>query len=564
MSQVNAEGSQGGASTVESGRNLAKIIAASSAGTLIEWYDFYIFASLATVVSAKFFPEGDGLIGFLKTLAVIWVGFAVRPFGAIFFGYLGDIIGRKYTFLVTLLLMGGATFAIGLMPTYKDFEGWGLGLMAPILLLVLRILQGLALGGEYGGAATYIAEHSPDGKRGFWTSWIQTTATLGLFVSLGVILTCRLSMSPEDFANWGWRVPFLLSIFLVVFSYYLRLRMKESPLFSKMKAAGKGSKNPILESFGNWYNLKYVLVVLFGATAGQGVVWYTGQFYALFFLQKTVKVELTQSNIIIGVALLIATPFFVMMGSLSDKIGRKPIILAGCLLAAVTYVPIFHGIYDHGSIERKTPDEKVGVVQVGEPKVVKLISEDKAHQAGPGDTLTTSTYTRAYTDGSVAKFTKVVVDPAGAENPQRVSSTLTEIKLGTGPLVMTIALVAVLVTYVTMVYGPIAAFLVEMFPTRIRYTSMSLPYHIGNGVFGGLVPFAGTWLAAIAVPAAAGSTDAGFFTRLLGPVVAPLAKLFGGQQFVGLIYPIAIALLTLVVGTVFLREKRNVKMHEEE
>jgi len=549
---------------VESKRNLARIISASSAGTLIEWYDFYIFASLATVVSAKFFPQGEGLIGFLKTLATIWVGFAVRPFGAIFFGYIGDLIGRKYTFLITLLIMGGATFAIGLLPTYKTLDGMGLAWLAPILLLALRVLQGLALGGEYGGAATYIAEHCPDGNRGFWTSWIQTTATLGLFVSLGVILTCRLSMKPEDFEAWGWRIPFLLSIFLVVFSYYLRMKMKESPLFSRMKAAGKGSKNPIAESFLNWYNLRFVLIALFGATAGQGVVWYTGQFYALFFLQKTVMIELTQSNIIIGAALLIATPFFIIMGSLSDKIGRKPIILLGCLLAVVTYVPIFHGINDQGDITKKQLVEgAAGVVAKGEPKVEKILAEDKARGATVGDTVTTASFTRTFTDGTTSTLTKTSIVYADASKPPKETAREYDLRLGTGPLIVTIGLIAVLVLYVTMVYGPIAAFLVEMFPTRIRYTSMSLPYHIGNGVFGGLVPFAGTWLAAIAVKGAAESKDAGTFTKLLNPVVEPLASLFGGAKYVGLIYPITIAALTFCIGLVFIREKKNVKMQEE-
>lgn len=533
--------------TVESRRGLWKIIGASSAGTLIEWYDFYIFASLAAVVSGKFFPAGDGLVGFLKILATIWVGFAVRPFGAIFFGYLGDIIGRKYTFLVTLMIMGGATFGIGLMPTYDQLEkAAGLGFLAPAILLVLRILQGLALGGEYGGAATYIAEHSPDGERGFWTSWIQTTATLGLFVSLGVILTCKLTMSAEAFSEWGWRIPFLLSILLVIFSYYLRLKMKESPLFQRMKASGKGSKNPIKESFGNWYNMKFVLIALFGATAGQGVVWYTGQFYALFFLQKSLNVELAQSNIIIGVALLLATPFFIVMGSLSDKIGRKPIIMLGCFLAMVTYVPIFHGISFQADLNKKTLAEN-GVVLVGEPRTEKVAAEDARLGVVPGDTLTTSVYERKYTDGTTATETRRVYTRGAAASEVSASSTISDVRLGTGALILTIALVAVLVTYVTMVYGPIAAFLVELFPTRIRYTSMSLPYHIGNGVFGGLVPFAATWMA----------------TSSLASADSPLTRLMGGPKYVGLIYPIAVAAITLVVGLIFIREKRNVRMHDE-
>jgi MHS family proline/betaine transporter-like MFS transporter len=541
-------------------RNLATIIAGSSAGTLIEWYDFYIFASLASVVSAKFFPA-EGTLAFLKTLATIWVGFAVRPFGAIFFGHIGDLIGRKYTFLVTLLIMGGATFAIGLLPTYKTLEAQHLGWLAPWLLLALRVLQGLALGGEYGGAATYIAEHCPDGERGYWTSWIQTTATLGLFVSLGVILACRLSFG-TDFDAWGWRVPFLLSIVLVIFSYILRMRMKESPLFTRMKASGKASKNPFAESFLNWYNLKYVLIALFGATAGQGVVWYTGQFYALFFLQKTVNIELTQSNIMIGAGLLIATPFFIVMGALSDRIGRKPIILAGCLLAVLTYVPIFHGLANQGDLSTKKLVEG-STSQVGEAKVEKVAGEDKVRGVGAGDAVTTTNYTKSYTDGTTSKMTKTVIAYADASKPAKETSKDFDIKLGTTPMLITIGLIALLVFYVTMVYGPIAAFLVEMFPTRIRYSSMSLPYHIGNGVFGGLVPFAATFLAAIAVKDAATKPDAGPFTKMLNPIVSPLTDLFGGAKYVGLIYPIVIAGLTFIIGLIFIREKRDVRMMDE-
>ena len=497
---------------VESRSNLRRIIFASSAGTLIEWYDFYIFASLATVVSAKFFPEGEGIMAFLKTLAVVWVGFAVRPFGAIVFGHLGDIIGRKHTFLVTLLIMGGATFGIGLLPTYDS-----IGVAAPIILLALRILQGLALGGEYGGAATYIAEHAPDGQRGYWTSWIQTTATLGLFASLGIILLCRLTLPAAAFNGWGWRIPFLLSIILVVFSYYLRRRMKESPVFQRMKASGRGSRNPFKDSFLNRVNLRYVLVALFGATAGQGVVWYTGQFYALFFLQRTVKIELVQSNIIIGAGLLIGTPFFILAGRLSDRIGRKPIMLAGCLLSVLTYLPIFMGLAAQGDLARKTP--------AGPPIAL----------AAPADAApTTELFRHTYTDGTTAIETRSNVDG--------VHSAFADVSLGTTPLLITIALVFVLVFYVTLVYGPIAAFLVELFPTRIRYTSMSLPYHVGNGVFGGLVPFAATWIAA--------------YMTLHHPG-HPLAP------YAGLAYPIAIAMLTLIVGGLFIREGRDIRIDDD-
>ena len=437
-------------------RSLRTVIAASSVGTLIEWYDFYIFGSLATIISASFFPQDHPTAAFLATLATFATGFVVRPFGAIVFGRIGDLVGRKHAFLVTLLIMGGSTCAIGLLPTYGQ-----IGIAAPILLLVLRLLQGLALGGEYGGAATYVAEHSPDGKRGYYTSFIQTTATLGLFVSLGVILACRKWMGETAFGQWGWRIPFLLSLVLVAFSYWLRMKLQESPVFAAMKAAGKGSKRPIRDSFGHKENLKLVLLALFGATAGQGVVWYTGQFYALFYLQKVLNVEFVMSNIIVGAALVLGTPFFVVFGALSDKIGRKPIMMAGCLLAVVLYWPIYHAM-----------TAAAGFI--------------------PG----------------------VGGAPGTSPNPN-------------APLLTALVLAQVLL--VTMVYGPIAAFLVELFPTRIRYTSMSLPYHIGNGVFGGLVPFIGT---------------------------AVVAKT--GNMYAGLFYPMAVAAVTFVVGMLFIKERRNV------
>lgn len=530
---------------VESKSALWKIIGASSAGTLIEWYDFYIFGSLAAILATKFFPPQDELAAFLYTLGTFAAGFIVRPFGAIFFGYMGDMIGRKYTFLVTLLLMGGATFAIGLVPSY---EQWGIA--SGFIILTLRLLQGLALGGEYGGAATYVAEHSPDGQRGFYTSWIQTTATLGLFVSLGVVLACRKLTTEAQFNEWGWRIPFLLSIFLVIFSYFLRLKMKESPLFVRMKSSGKASKNPIKESFGNWFNLKFVLIALFGATAGQGVVWYTGQFYALTFMQKSLFVDFVQTNYIIGLALLIATPFFVMMGSLSDRIGRKPIILAGCALAVVFYLPIFHGLSDQADLSKKTLTSEVAL---GEPVVKTHDKADKALGVNAGDVTTTTKTTLSYSDGSVATKTIVAfayADAAAAtEKKLPASKTSFTIKLGTGQMVISIALVAVLVTFVTMVYGPIAAFLVEMFPTKIRYTSMSLPYHIGNGIFGGLVPLTATWLAAKA--AQEGSWASG------------LASTVGGAKYVGLLYPMLIALATVIIGIIFVRDKKGVVMHED-
>lgn len=525
-------------SQAESKRNLWTVIAASSAGTLIEWYDFYIFASLAVIVSGQFFPEEEGIIGFIKTLAVVWIGFVVRPFGALVFGRLGDLVGRKYTFLVTLLIMGGATFFIGLLPTYQQA-----GILAPIMLLVLRVLQGLALGGEYGGAATYVAEHCPDEKRGFYTSWIQTTATLGLFVSLGVILFCRTVLFTDaEFRAWGWRVPFWLSLLLVVFSFILRMRLQESPLFQKVKASGKASKNPLTESFGNWANLKIVLLALFGATAGQGVVWYTGQFYALAFIQKTLVIEFAQSNYIIGAALLLATPFFIVWGALSDRIGRKWIMLAGCLLALLTYIPIYHRMAAVADLSTKTvaPD---GEKPVGEPKTAVAEKVDNASGAKVGDVVTTTRLQRLYTDGTKATFTQYSVQPADKSQPPVIKSVAAEVKLSDSGAITMVLLVAIQVFYVTMVYGPIAAFLVELFPTKIRYTSMSLPYHIGNGVFGGLVPFAATWI------------STAFSDPNAGPTVRAINNFFGGAKFAGLVYPMFIAALTLVIGAIFVRER---------
>jgi MFS family permease len=425
-----------------------KVIGASAAGTMIEWYDFYIFGSLAAIVSGLFFPSENPTAGFLLTLATFATGFAVRPFGAIFFGRIGDLIGRKYAFLVTLLIMGGATFLIGLLPTYKT-----IGIFAPVILVLLRLLQGLALGGEYGGAAVYVAEHVPDNKRGYYTSYIQTTATLGLFVSLGVILAARTSMTEADFKSWGWRVPFLLSIVLVLMSLYIRLKLKESPLFTKLKTEGKTSTAPLRDSLGNRKNWKVILLVLFGAAAGQAVVWYTGQFYALFFLQNVLKVEFVRANIIVAVALALGTPFFIVFGALSDRWGRKRIMMAGNLIAALSYYPIYQ---------------------------------------------------------AMSAYSKPVNTP------------------------MLILLVFIQVIFVTMVYGPIAAFLVEAFPAKIRYTSLSLPYHIGNGWFGGFTPLIAT---------------------------AVVART--GHIYAGLWYPISIALLTFVVGSLFLRESKDVKIWDE-
>jgi MHS family proline/betaine transporter-like MFS transporter len=484
------------------------VISASSVGTLIEWYDFYIFGSLATILAQQFFPKENPTAAFLSTLATFAAGFIVRPFGALVFGRLGDLVGRKYTFLVTLILMGGSTFAIGLIPNYES-----IGVFAPILVLILRLLQGLALGGEYGGAATYVAEHAPDARRGFFTSFIQTTATLGLFVSLGVILGVRQSMSLDDFSSWGWRIPFILSALLVVVSIYIRLKMQESPLFSKIKAEGTLSKNPLKESFANKKNLGLVLLTLFGATAGQGVVWYTGQFYALTFIQKTCSVEFVQSYYIIGIALLIGTPLFIVFGSWSDTFGRKYIMLAGMLLAVLTYRPIYKQMYSLADVSQKK--------EITEMKLItnSTITNDI------GEPVQVQTQQYFYDDeSSMKEITKTV---NGTSNKTK------EVTLGKSAYYWMIILVLIQVVYVTMVYGPIAAFLVELFPTRIRYTSMSLPYHIGNGVFGGLTPFIATSLYE------ASRTEA-------NP---------GGDPFAGLWYPIVVASITFIIGLLFLKNK---------
>lgn len=510
----------------ESPNSLRTVIAASSAGTLIEWYDFYLFGALSPIIATHFFPNTNPTAAFLSTLATFAAGFVVRPFGAVFFGRIGDLIGRKYTFLLTLLLMGGSTFAIGMVPGYAQ-----IGVAAPLVVLVLRLLQGLALGGEYGGAATYVAEHSPDHRRGYYTSWIQTTATLGLFVSLGVILACRLNMGESAFSEWGWRVPFLLSIVLVVLSYILRARLRESPVFQRMKAEGKGSSRPLRDSFADRANLRLVLIALFGATAGQGVVWYTGQFYALTFIQKSLNIAFVSANVIVAAALLAATPLFIVFGALSDRTGRKPIIMAGCLLAAVLYVPIYHQMSRSADLSR-----------LGVPVGSELV-EDRRTIAGGAQTAE-SRHVDRYACGTTVTRVVITKSELGADKPE--TNTTTTIH-PSGSMAVTLgALVFVQVLLVTMVYGPIAAFLVELFPTRIRYTSMSLPYHLGNGVFGGLTPFIATALAA----AAAASPDAWY------------SRLVGGPMFVGLIYPMAIAAMTLVVGVLLVKERRGVRIED--
>lgn len=484
-------------------KKIWSVITASSVGTLIEWYDFYIFGSLATILSEQFFPSANPTAAFLSTLATFAAGFVVRPFGALVFGRLGDIVGRKYTFLLTLVLMGGSTFAIGLVPGYAS-----IGVFAPLSVLLLRLIQGLALGGEYGGAATYVAEHSPQRQRGYFTSFIQTTATLGLFVSLGVILGVKKAMAPEAFADWGWRIPFLLSIFLVAISIYIRMKMEESPLFAKAKAEGKTSANPLKESFAKKGNLKMVLLALFGATAGQGVIWYTGQFYAMSFMEKTCAISFDQTRYITAVALIIGTPFFIIFGAWSDKIGRKAIMMAGMLIAIVCYQPIYRQMYALSNVQEKTEDK----------------SQLAIHREANAETqLVTQTTTHYYTDGT--QLTETSREKEGAKPEIKK-----EVTLNTGGFWAMVFLIAVQVIFVTMVYGPIAAFLVELFPTRIRYTSMSLPYHIGNGIFGGLTPFIATFL----------STN---------------------DPFAGLWYPIGIAAVCLVIGTLYLSGKYQEMEH---
>ncbi|MDO8305382.1 MFS transporter [Herminiimonas sp.] len=530
-----------------------KVIFASSLGTVFEWYDFYLYGSLAAIIAKQFFAGTDPNTAFIFALLAFAAGFIVRPFGAVVFGRLGDMIGRKYTFLVTIVIMGASTFIVGLLPNYAS-----IGIAAPIILVALRILQGLALGGEYGGAATYVAEHAPDDKRGAFTSWIQTTATMGLFMSLLVILGTRTAIGEAAFADWGWRIPFLLSIFMLAISVWIRLSMAESPAFVKMKSEGRTSKAPLTEAFGQWKNLKIVILALVGLTAGQAVVWYTGQFYALFFLTQTLKVDGATANILIAASLLLATPFFVIFGTLSDKIGRKPIIMAGCLIAALTYFPIFSALthYANPALEAALKDAPVVVTAdpatcqfqfnpTGTKKFTsscdivkaKLAAASVAYSnedAAPGTVATVKvgdTVLSSYDAKGLSKedatakdkaFSKELADAIKAKGyPTKADSS--QINYG-----MTLFLLFILVIYVTMVYGPIAAMLVEMFPTRIRYTSMSLPYHIGNGWFGGLLPTTAFALVA-----------------------------FKGDIYYGLWYPIIIALGTFVIGMLFVKETKD-------
>ncbi|KQQ97452.1 MFS transporter [Massilia sp. Leaf139] len=534
-----------------------KVIFASSLGTVFEWYDFYLYGSLAAIIGKQFFL-GDPTTSFIFALLTFAAGFIVRPFGALVFGRLGDMIGRKYTFLVTILLMGASTFIVGLLPGYAT-----IGIAAPIILVTLRILQGLALGGEYGGAATYVAEHAPEGKRGFFTAWIQTTATMGLFLSLLVILATRTVVGEEDFTAWGWRIPFLLSVILLGVSVWIRLSMNESPAFAKMKAEGKTSKAPLSEAFLNGKNAKIVILALVGLTMGQAVVWYTGQFYALFFLTQTLKIDGATANILIAVALLLATPFFIVFGSLSDRIGRKWIILGGCIIAAATYFPIFKAITHYGNPALEQAIATAPVTVVADPATCNFQVDPSGTRKFPASC---DIATRMLTNASVNYTT--IDAPAGtvaqikvgdkviqsfnasmtadglnfdADSKAKEAALKTEV-VGTLKAAgypekadptrinkpMLVLLLFILVLYVTMVYGPIAAMLVEMFPTRIRYSAMSLPYHIGNGWFGGLLP-----------------------TISFALVAA------NGNIYYGLWYPIIIALITVVIGGLFVRETKD-------
>ncbi len=529
-------------------REEKKVIIASSTGTVFEWYDFYLAGSLAANISANFFSGVNPTAGFIFTLLSFAAGFAVRPFGALFFGRLGDLIGRKYTFLVTMMVMGIATFVVGLLPGYAS-----IGIAAPIAFIACRLLQGLALGGEYGGAATYVAEHAPQNRRGFYTSFIQITATFGLFLSLIVILALRLSMSAESFAAWGWRVPFLLSILLLGISIWIRLQLQESPAFTKMKAEGSLSKAPLSEAFGQWKNAKIGLIALIGGTAGQAVVWYAGQFYALFFLTQTLKVDGTTANVLIALSLLLGTPFFVVFGALSDKIGRKPIILGGCLIAALTYFPLFTTLTKIGNPTLYNAHDNVKIVVTADPATcgslfdpvnVRTFSSpcDTTRQAlaraslnyqlvnGPAGSPTTVTINGTNVPVTPKFAAESLAAAQAAGYPKADDAGIVNVNKNglNGQFWSMVGLLFILVIYVTMVYGPIAAMLVELFPTRIRYTGMSLPYHIGNGWFGGFLP--PTMFAIIA------ST---------------------GDIYSGLWYPVVIALMTFVVGMLFLPETKD-------
>jgi MFS family permease len=543
MATVAKPGTSPGADGI--GREEKRVIFASSLGTVFEWYDFYLYAVLAPFFAALFFPKGNETAALLSAFAAYAAGFLVRPFGALVFGRIGDLVGRKYTFLVTILVMGFSTFAVGLLPTYSAI-GWA----APLLMVSLRLLQGLALGGEYGGAATYVAEHAKPGRRGYDTAWIQTTATLGLFLALAVIGLCRFSgvMTTAQFADWGWRIPFLFSVILLIFSVYIRLKLNESPVFQRMKAEGKGSKAPLTDSFLRYPNNKYVLLALLGATAGQGVVWYTGQFYALFFLTITLKVDGVTAYTMIAIALLLGTPFFIFFGWLSDKIGRLKIILFGCLIAALTFFPLFKALTHYVNPALETFQAKTQISVSADPATCnfhifvgpwsKFTDCDKTKDAltklglsfqskdgAPGSPVVANiggTEIQGFDEAKMKAALTAQGYPAGADKSQ--------INWG-----MSLLILFVMLIYVTMVYGPIAAFLVELFPTKIRYTSMSLPYHIGNGWFGGMLPLVATAMVAAS-----------------------------GDIYYGLWYPIVVAMMTFVIGLLFLRDRKDVDLHADD
>ncbi|MDR3482937.1 MAG: MFS transporter [Burkholderiaceae bacterium] len=541
-------------------REERKVIFASSLGTVFEWYDFYLYGSLAAIIAKQFFSGTDPNTGFIFALLAFAAGFIVRPFGAIVFGRLGDMIGRKYTFLITILIMGLSTFIVGILPSYET-----IGLSAPVVLISLRILQGLALGGEYGGAATYVAEHAPNDKRGSFTSWIQTTATLGLFLSLIVIQLTRMAIGEAAFADWGWRIPFLVSIFLLMVSGWIRLSMNESPAFARMKAQGKTSKAPLTESFGRWKNLKIVILALFGLTAGQAVVWYTGQFYALFFLTQTLKVDGQTANFLIAGSLLLGTPFFIVFGALSDKIGRKMIIMAGCLVAALTYFPIFGGLTHYANPALEAALKNAPVVVTADPERCQFLFNPTGTKKFTSScdiartVLANSSVAYASVDAPAGTLASIkigdkVIQGYDASNLSKDEASVKDkaFKKELGEAIkeagyptkadpaninypMVIILLTILVIYVTMVYGPIAAMLVELFPTRIRYTSMSLPYHIGNGWFGGFLP--ATAFALVS---------------------------YKGDIYFGLWYPIGVAAMTFVIGMLFLRETKDIDIYATE